>query len=75
MVFIKTVYQFPKQIYALQIGEHIQLQLAKVIEIFLNNIVTKSMKGINVYPICFGTNEVEQAFTHSHRTSFGIRKA
>ena len=72
MVFAKTIHQLAEQVHTLQIGNGIQLQLAKIIQVFLDDIITKSVESIDVYPVGLRTNKFEQTFAHGYRTRIGI---
>src|SRR5664279_3825944 len=74
MILRKGVYQFPQHLYLLEFRDGIQFVFFEVGKIVLDDIITKSMKSIDIHFIGIGSYKGKQPASHSDGSCISICK-
>ena len=75
VVFGEAVDQFFKKLDLFKFGYGIERRFFKEREVFLNDIIAKGVKRIDIDLICVGADEMLQSFAHGYHTGIGICEA
>src|SRR3546814_1467254 len=71
----ERIHQFTEQSNFLQLRDRVQFQLSEIIQVLLNDVITKSVKRINVHPPGIRPDKRKQPPPHGHRPRVRIGKA